>query len=193
MRMPCTKCGAEILPETFSRTGGLCMACKKGIRENRERAKVYHQKTREYDPHRELWKSLVERVYHTDEGFTGLTTDEKFYYAVCLLEGEAYNGGMIQFFDNSSGTCYQMAVRGLETLGATSALDLLIRAKVVLFDDCEPPEDAIQRQQLMRSGDEIEAAVGSIDEEFYKDPDQLGEKLKAFAENSGLVTPFHRK
>jgi len=192
MRVPCTKCGAEILPETFSRTGGLCMACKNGIRENIEGAKVYYQQMREYDPNRELWKSLVQRVYHTDEGFAGLTTNEKIYYAVCCLNGEVYNGGMIQFFDNSSGTRYQMAVRGLETLEAKAVLELLLKAKVILFDDRDPPEDTTLRRQLMRSGDEIEAAVGSIEEEFYKDPDQLGEKLKAFAETSGLVTPFLR-
>ena len=30
-KVPCTQCGAEILPSTAESTGGICMACKKGI------------------------------------------------------------------------------------------------------------------------------------------------------------------
>ena len=31
-RIPCNKCGSEILPTTAEATGGICMACKQGIR-----------------------------------------------------------------------------------------------------------------------------------------------------------------
>src|ERR1044071_1964337 len=99
-KVPCTKCGALILCATAERTGGVCMPCKHGNRENLERAKEYYKKQREYDPVRELWKSLVHRVHKTNAGFAGMSEVEKTYFTVCVLEGEVYNGGMHQFFSN---------------------------------------------------------------------------------------------
>lgn len=29
-KLPCNKCGVEILPDTFERTGGMCMPCSQG-------------------------------------------------------------------------------------------------------------------------------------------------------------------
>ncbi len=70
------------------------MACKQGIRQNIEAAKRYYEQQRQYDPFRELWKSLVHRVYHTDAGYQGLNEAERLYYSVGILDGEVYNGGM---------------------------------------------------------------------------------------------------
>jgi len=46
-RVPCKKCGAEILPATAKATGGVCMACKNGIRKSLEKSKEYYRKERE--------------------------------------------------------------------------------------------------------------------------------------------------
>lgn len=86
------------------------MPCKHGNRENIDKSKEYYKKQKEYDLFRELWHSLVNRVYATDdeeEGFNALTEDEKIYFAVGVLDGEVYNGGMLQFFSNSSGSLFQ--------------------------------------------------------------------------------------
>jgi hypothetical protein len=34
--------------------------------------------------------------------------------------------------------------------------------------------------------------LSEVDREYYKDPDHLGDKLRAFAEERGLVAPFRR-
>jgi hypothetical protein len=46
-RIPCKECGAEILPTTAQATGGVCMACKNGIRKNIEKSKEYYRQERE--------------------------------------------------------------------------------------------------------------------------------------------------
>jgi hypothetical protein len=43
----CSKCGVTMLATTDARTGGLCMACKQGIREHIEAAKVRYQEERQ--------------------------------------------------------------------------------------------------------------------------------------------------
>jgi hypothetical protein len=166
------------------------MACKQGIRQDIEEAKVRYQKERKYDAWRALWTSLVNRVYHSDAGFDGLTPDEQAYYTLRVLEGEVYNGGIGQFFDNSSGRHYQVVVEKLRLLQATTSLELLIKAKTILFGATDPPQDKRERYSLMRKGERIDAALDDLSKAYWKDPDKLGEKLDAFAERTGLITPF---
>jgi hypothetical protein len=73
------------------------------------------------------------------------------YFAVCCFDGELYNGGFDQFFANSSGSYYQHALVGLEELGAQQVVELLRRAKQVLFDFAEVPTDTGQRRMLLRT------------------------------------------
>src|SRR5688572_6762911 len=97
VKVPCTRCGAEILPTTAEETGGLCMPCKLGTRESIETSKRYYEELKKYDPFRELWRSLVDRVYHTGAGYEGLSSDERLYFAIRMLDGEMYNGGFHQY------------------------------------------------------------------------------------------------
>lgn len=95
------------------------MACRQGIRESIEQSKEYYRKQREYDPYRELWVYLVKKVHGEENGFENLTKEEKLYFTVSIFEGEVYNGGMHQFFSNSSGEYYEEAVKGLKALKAS--------------------------------------------------------------------------
>jgi hypothetical protein len=197
-RIPCTACGALILPTTAESTGGLCMPCKQGTRQQIEQSKRYYDQQKQYDPFRELWKSLVHRVYDAADGYEGLTSDERLYFAVGVLDGDVYNGGMYQFFSNSSGSLYRDAVEGLRRLEAQQALGLLLQAKQILFGDAEPPPDCQARWDAMKqypteAGIELPVWRGqleAVDNAYWKDPDSLGERLAAFAETKSLVEPF---
>jgi hypothetical protein len=197
-RVPCKQCGASILPATAERNGGLCMACKQGIRQSVEASKRYYEEQRKYGPFRELWKSLVHRVHETDAGYQGLSVAERLYYSIGIFDGEVYNGGVDQFFSNTSGDMYQDVVDGLLELKAHQALKLLLRAKEILFDHRDPPQDQEERWKAMRQYPEDDSAqrpewdveLEEVDREYWKDPDHLGDKLRAFAEERGLVVPF---
>lgn len=199
-KIPCTTCGAMIVPDTARKNGGRCMPCLRGTRERIEQAKADRLKERACDPQRELWTQLVDRVHASEQGFASLSRDEKTYYAVSVLEGEVYNGGMHQFFSNSSGALYAEALRGLEVLGATETLALLLRAKTVLFGALEPAEDRQVRWETMKQyaeDDDAELpdwslALEAIDKAYYLAPDNLQHRLEAFADSRGLITPFLR-
>ena len=195
----CRECAAEILATTAESTGGLCMPCKNGTRKSIEEGRRYHEERKKYDPWRELWTSLVKRAYATEEGWRQFSENERLYYSVSVLNGEVYNGGMHQFFANSSGELYGEAVTGLQTLGAEETKRLLLNASSVLFDDVEPPTDRLARWDAMKQYPETIdrnalpdwcERLRAIDEAYWRDPDDLNAKLTGFAEQNGLIEPF---
>ena len=188
-KVPCTACKTLIMPSTAERNAGLCMPCKNGNRENIEQAKAYYQKERELDktcPFRALWRDIVVRVHDDNQGFHTLSEAAQHYYAVNCLSGEVYNGGFIQYFDNSSGEHYAVAERGLEQIGALHSLALLQQAKQAVFGDDPVPTDRDQR--LAATDNPVaEARLNQLDDEFYKDLDNLDIKLESYAIQTGLV------
>ena len=189
-----------ILPSTADRTAGLCMPCKQGTRESMEQSKEFYRKQKEYDPHRELWTYLVKKAHATDDAFKSLSKEEKIYYAVGVLEGEVYNGGMHQFFSNSSGALYLEAIEGLTHLGATKALWLLRRAAKILFGSIRPPKNRLQRWETMKHYPENDSTplpewcieLEEIDKAYWEDPDKINELLNKFSETTGLIQPFYK-
>jgi hypothetical protein len=184
---------------TAESTGGICMACKQGIRESMNASRAYYENLKRYDPYRELWKSLVERSSN-DRSLAQFSREEQRYFAVNLLEGEVYNGGFDQFFWNSSGDYYHLAVEGLEELGASSSLGLVKEAADAVFGNSEPPIDQEERWRIMgsktrRLSDILNrfrqtSRLERLDTQFWEDPDHLSDRLTAYAEEKGLVEPF---
>ena len=173
------------------------MACKQGIREAIEESKEYYRKLKKYDPHRDLWKHLIKK--EEKDGFESFTEEEKTYVAVNVLNSEVYNGGIHQFFSNSSGELYAEALRGLTILKAENSLSLLKRAAKILFSEVDPPKDRQKRWQLMKQYPEDDSIkpewiieLEEVDRNFWKDPDKLGELLTEYAEATGLIKPFEK-
>ena len=165
------------------------MPCKNGTRKSMEASKESYRRERELDktcPYRALWKILCDKVHDKSNGFSELSENEKIYFAVNILSGEVYNGGFDQFFGNSSGEYYTYAELGLMRISASSSLRLLRKAKQFAFGDKKVPEDQGDRWEfLKRLPDESE--LDALDTEFYKDEDQLDQKLESFAIETGLV------
>jgi Domain of unknown function (DUF4375) len=180
-----------ILPSTAESTGGLCMPCKQGIRAQMEQSRKYHESLKQYNPYRELWLSLVKRSTD-DRTLSKWSDDERTYFCVRLLEGEVYNGGFDQFFTNSSGEYYKVALNGLDQLNATNSHRLLEQAAWVAFKGMPPPKDRRERQSLIFKfeDDKQQAALDRLDKLFWDDPDHLGELLSEFAKVKGLIEPF---
>ena len=200
-RVACVECGAMILLTTAEDTGGLCMPCRNGTREQIEAGKRYNQLLKQYDPYREHWISLVNRVHDTEAGLNSLTTDEKLYFAVGLVELDVNNGGTHQYFSNSSGEYYSIAMSGLEQLGATRTLDLLRRAQTILFSDSSVPSDEDERWEAMKqyplemdeeNVPEWCTQLDAIDHLLWDDPDGLDELLRQFADSTGMIDPFRK-
>lgn len=183
-KVPCARCGVMILPATAARNCGRCIPCSNGTRENIDASRVRAADDRERrasDPATLYWAALVDRV--SGAGFDALPEVEKRYFAVGCLDGEVFNGGFHQFFSNSSGEYYAHAVAGLEDLGAAHSLELLRRAKQVLFGFGEVPTDRMARFATMRKNDDpsLHRRCDELDTLYYDDPDSLAERLSAYA------------
>lgn len=197
-KIPCKQCNEMILPTTAKKTGGICMACKQGIRESIEESKEYYRKLKEYNPYRELWINLVKR--ESENGFDSLTKEEKIYFSVNIFDRELYNGGMDQFFWNSSGNFYAEVIEGLQILNAENSLSLLKQSAKILFGEINPPRDRSLRWKALKQNSERLNATNpnwsneleKIDNKYYTDPDNMDELLTKFAENNGLVEPFKK-
>jgi len=186
----CSGCGAEILAATAARTNGLCMACKQGIRKDLESSKRYYEEQRKPDSFRDYWKDLVRRINYAADGFDCLSPNEKTYYAVSILDGEVYNGGIHQFFFNHSGEHYQEALNGLAELGAFHSREVLIAAKLLLFPDCEMPRNTQLRREILNScpnESSTDRLLNELDNKYYENHDKLGERLRKYALEHGLV------
>jgi hypothetical protein len=199
-KVPCTKCGALILPTTAQATGGVCMPCKQGNRENLERAKEYYKKQKEYNPFRELWTSLVQRVHQTEAGYEGLTHEERVYWCARILEGEVYNGGFHQFFTNSSGEHFEDTINALLELRAFESLKLLRAAADLLFEDGMVSTDRAVRNSSIKDFPkegykETEWCIqlDQLDKAYWAKPDSLGEKLDRYAEEHEILAPFKQE
>ena len=191
-KLPCTICGALILTRTAARTNGLCMPCKGGYRQSIENSKLRAAEEREDErvhPFRSHWRSLVERVHISPNGFDALSEHEKLYYAVGLLQLEVNNGGFDQYFFNSSSSHYQFAEKGLIALGATDTLETLHQAKEMLFPGNPIPEDTQKRRLALRSdaeGMQLNPKLDELDRHYWADPEELDSRLRAFALEHGL-------
>ena len=201
-KVACNQCGALILPRTAGETGGICMACKQGIRASMEASRAFYQKLKEYDPNRDLWKWLVGEA-QADPNLGGFSPAQRQYFAVGLLEGDVYNGGFDQFFSNSSGAYYADAVAGLKALEAENALKILHDAAKLVFGSAPPPTNQQDRWNAMQGtvgspghrseAREAASQLEALDRLFWEDPDELGERLAAFAQQSGILKPFEKQ
>ena len=169
------------------------MPCKRGYRERIDEGKRWAEERKRYiaSPQALYWEALVNRVYNTPEGFSGLALAEQHYYAVSVLQGEVCNGGFDQYFGNSSGEHCANACAGLLELGATQTLALLEEARHLLFGTQPVPSDQGLRQLSMPTyADEpdleCEAALDALDTRFYLDTEHLNERLLKYAREHRL-------
>ncbi len=198
-KVDCIICGAKILSTTAEKNSGLCMPCKGGYRNKIDEAKLYTEKLKQarISPERKHWEWLVNQVSNNENGFNELTKENQLYFSVSLLEGEVYNGGFDQYFYNSSADYYYFALEGLKKIQAVHSYNLLLQAKETIFGNINVPSTQLLRFEFLRTKGKIEGnedilskKLDEIDSLFYKDLDNLNDKLINFANNYALYKPY---
>jgi hypothetical protein len=98
---------------------------------------------REENPTRDLFeKRWAER------GFDGLMTEEQEYLAVWWLDGEVENGGLDQYFNNSSGDMALLALSALNATGAVVTAGIL-REALAVFGEAGYTTERYARQKKL--------------------------------------------
>jgi hypothetical protein len=129
------------------------------------------------DPMAILWPDLVKIVFRDsprDERAEYLSPAARTIYRVGCFHGEVVNGGLSQFFSNSSGNWVPETMDALERIGARLSLGLLAEAKT-LFPGGTVPRDREERCNVLfafekQSPDFLER----LDQVYYRDVDALG-------------------
>jgi hypothetical protein len=121
-----------------------------------------------------LAQGVAERLYDASEAGASLTASERELLAVYDLDAETRNGGLHQFFFNSSGDGSLEARAGLERFGMTEALGLLDCA-LTAFPGNRPSKDREERSdQLARWGDKQFHIFETLTDAYYVvDDDEL--------------------
>lgn len=168
------------------------MPCYTGTRDSIEVGKRLYQEQRsreQNDPLIKLWRELARRVDDEPMGFAGLSEPEKMHFAVVLLDTEVCNGGFDQYFFNSSSSYYAYAVQGLQEMGATEALNLLLRAKLLEFGPADVPEDTEPRRKILRArhSESLLRQLNHLDTRYYEDVDGMADLSEAFARRHKLI------
>lgn len=194
-RVACSRCGTLILPGTAVETGGACIPCHRGYRDDIERSKLRRIEEKKYEQSaaRKHWLWLVEQACGAAGGFESLSASNQAFFAVGVLERDVYRGGFESYFFSNSANHYSLAVSLLMELGATNALRLVMAAKEALFGPGPLPATVqARRAHLWAHHDAVARTqrVAAIDAAFCKDPDELQMKIEAYAARHELRRPF---
>jgi hypothetical protein len=188
-KIACTACGAMILPATAAANGGQCTPCRRGSRANIEEGKRRYAERKlaraNPDPATKHWRWLVRQVSHSP-----VSAENWTYFAVCLLEGEVYNGGFHQYFNNSSGSYYADALRGLEEIGAEDCRRILLAAKQVVFGEHDVPDTQAARFDYLDLGPAQEKKLAELDRSFGDEAAKARHLVVQYARKHGLFDGF---
>jgi hypothetical protein len=163
------------------------MPCKGGYRDRIEAGKRRREEEKKYDQsaERQYWLALSSRVHASPNGFSMLAPIERTYFALGCLIGEVYNGGLHQFFFNSSGSMYGSALDGLYELEAHETAGLLTRSKELLFGSEPVPQGTAERRKLLQARD-TPPELEELDKAFWKNSEKLDERCKTYASDHQL-------
>jgi len=131
----------------------------------------------EEDPVATLWPHLVDVVYRDSPlhaRMERLSPSAQVLFNTGFFSGEITNGGMSQFFSNSSGNRAHETLAALRAVGAALCIQLLEKA-LTLFPDGIAPVDRQKRCELLFAFEERNPHfLEELDQIFYKRVDALG-------------------
>jgi hypothetical protein len=113
-----------------------------------------------------------------------LSESQKVFLFVDNLEMEVNNGGINQFFYNSSGAYAHETLEALKKIKAYE-MAAILEEGISLWPDKKVPKSEIERREfLVKSGEHIDTIIHKLDERYYKYPDQIGVLLIEYIKNN---------
>jgi len=131
----------------------------------------------EAEPVAALWPDLVDAVYHASPRHADmdhLSKPAQVLFNTGWFAGEVINGGISQFFSNSSGNRAHETLASLRTIGAVLCVQLLEKV-LSLFPNGIAPADRQKRCELLFAFEERDPQfLEDLTQIFYKRVDALG-------------------
>jgi hypothetical protein len=134
----------------------------------------------------EQWDGLVDK--YLSEGYDALTSQERVWFNVQSLLAAVENGGFVSYFFNPGGEYAHDALESLQCIGAIQTKGLLQRM-IDLFPGGKTPWDIDARNEIINSweGDEIDALLDEIDNEFFGQDESAEALLVKYVQENKLA------
>jgi HEAT repeat protein len=101
-------------------------------------------------------------------GYDMLTEHQRLYTAVSTCDAEINNGGIAQYFVNSSGNQWRDALAGFKAMGFKDRFSILNEA-VAMFEGASPSTDrSIRQDQLSKLYKRNDAIFEALESRYYK-------------------------
>ena len=97
----------------------------------------------------------------------------KEYFAIHMMDAEICNGGFSQYFFNSSGNSWELALSGLEEAGSTERLSLLKEAITKIADGKPSPNRDLRGHQLAKTLKKDEDVFDDLERRYYAGKEHL--------------------
>jgi len=124
--------------------------------------------------------SESEKTKFGKEDFDTQSTAQKVFSSIWALESQVYNGGFSQYFQNLSSETAGFVVEALERLGASNTADICRRAIAAAFPEGLPSDPEVISSAASDFSIEIQDSLDLLDNEFFKQPNDLTQLLFAF-------------
>jgi hypothetical protein len=121
--------------------------------------------------HAEHMLSMLHNNYIAETTVDKLAPAEKVYLVIWRLEFEIYNGGLLQFFMNSSGAFVPYLNDALSTVSATDVLPIIEEAVAVVGPDVPWTDDVKRWHAIKNLSDEVRDRIWGLDKRLS---DHLG-------------------
>jgi len=108
-----------------------------------------------------------------DASLAKATAGQRAVYAIYWLMEEIANGGLEQFFGNSTGMLWEDAVDGLRHVGAEPQAEVLLAAGALFPDGAPPIRRGLRNEQLQP----IVASIGAMERELYGAPVSIQQQV----------------
>ncbi len=125
-----------------------------------------------------LAESPDARFWRTD--YHELSVPERVFRAIWELEGEVNNGGLDQYFFNSSGSLVPNVVNALKTIGALRMAGILEDAIALMPTSVAWHDGDMRREVLIALPETSKDALDTLTRKFYDYPDDLTALLYAY-------------
>jgi hypothetical protein len=113
-------------------------------------------------------------------GYAELNAVDKVFICVWSLEGEVNNGGFDQYYFNTSDDWAFDTPNALRTIGATQTAAIVEHGNALFGDSGPSPDSTVRQDQLDGLSEASQNALNSLDDEFYRDTDNLSALLVAY-------------
>ncbi|MEO1530065.1 MAG: DUF4375 domain-containing protein [Planctomycetota bacterium] len=108
------------------------------------------------------------RLWEKEESGEVLSKEQQLYRAVLILDAEVNNGGHSQYFFNSSGDEWQLALEGLKVMGFKERLAIFDGILALFGEDGPVNDQSIRSDQLADIYTEHEEAFDEFDGRYYQ-------------------------